>query len=377
MPQNFAYVGSYTDFEPGQFGWVGSKAPGKGIVSFTFDTQTGALTPTGHVTQQTCPTWLEIHPDKRFLVATHEMSHHTQTPKGVGFVSSYLMKGDGALEHISTQASGGWGNTCASFDHTGRFLLVTRYWDGGISVLPFDPETGKIAPLTEALDYKGQGPHPTRQSSPHPHGIHGDPKTDWVYVMDLGTDQVHQHVLDRSTGKLSAKNDVSFAPMSGPRGINFHPHLRVAYVNCELDGTVVVCAIDDDKGLVPRQSTLCYPPDFDGQNHPANHGQAKYWGAEGCLSPDGRQYFYLCRIHQSIAVFDVDAEDGSLSFAYRQSLEPHANPRNLAMADSGKFLFVASQDADLVETFAIDKDGMAMMRIETAEVASAADVALT
>jgi hypothetical protein len=31
------------------------------------------------------------------------------------------------------------GNTCASFDRTGRWLLVTRYWESGISVLPWDP----------------------------------------------------------------------------------------------------------------------------------------------------------------------------------------------------------------------------------------------
>ena len=277
---------------------------------------------------------------------------------------------------MSTQASGGWGNTCASFDHTSRFLLVTRYWDGGITVLPFDPDTGEIGSLTEKLDYKGQGPHPTRQSSPHPHGIHGDPKTDWVYVMDLGTDQVHQHILDPATGRLSSKEGVSFAPMSGPRGISFHPHLRVAYVNCELNGTVVVCAISDTKGLIPRQTALCYPPDFDGQNHPTNLGQAKYWGAEGCLSPDGRQYFFLCRIHQSIAAFDVDTQDGGLSFAYRQPLDPNSNARNLAMAASGEFLFVASQDADLVEIFAISRNKTSMKRIQKVRAACAADIAM-
>lgn len=48
--------------------------------------------------------------------------------------------------------------------------------------------------------------------------------------------------------------EVKMGPYSGPRGLNFHPSLRVAYVNCELSGTVVVCAINDKTGLQPLQS---------------------------------------------------------------------------------------------------------------------------
>jgi len=376
MPQNYAFVGCYSEYEPGQLGWVGSKTPGKGILSFAFDAETGSLTPTGHVAEQTSPTWLEMHSNKRFLIATHEMSRHTGTPEGVGFVSAYALMPDGSLSLVSRQSSGGWGNTCATFDRTGRFLLVTRYWDGGITVLPFDPDTGAIGAITQKVNFTGAGPHPTRQSSSHPHGIHGDPKTDWVYTMNLGTDQVHQHVLDQTTGTLSQKDDVAFAPMSGPRGINFHTHLRIAYVNCELDGTVVVCAIDGVRGLIPKQTIPCYPPDFDGQDHAANLGQARFWGAEGCLSADCAQYFYLCRVHQSIAVFNVSPHDGTLTYAYRQALASGSNARNLEMAPNGKFLLVASQDADRVECFAIGTDQKTLRHVQDAIAPSAADVAI-
>lgn len=48
--------------------------------------------------------------------------------------------------------------------------------------------------------------------------------------------------------------EIKMGPGSGPRGLNFHPLVRVAYVNCELSGTVVVCAINDETGLQPLQS---------------------------------------------------------------------------------------------------------------------------
>ncbi len=376
MSQHYAFVGCYSGFAPGELGWVGSKNPGAGILCFSFNSADGALSPTGKVMKQDSPTWLEIHPNQRFLVATHELSHHTGTPAGVGFVTSYRIEADGSLEKICTQETGGRGNTCAAFDRTGRFLLVTRYWEGGISVLPFDPETGLIGAVTAAPDHSGAGPDPVRQSMPHPHGIHGDPRSDRVYAMDLGTDKVHQYRLDPATGALSPQEDVALTPGCGPRGINFHRSLRVAYVNCELDGTVVVCAVDDDTGLVPIQSICCYPDGFAGRDHPENFGMADFWGAEGCLSASGSHYYYICRVDQSIAVFTVDPADGKLTFSSRHALAPHANARNLTLDPSGQYVLVASQDADCVECFRIDPSTGALELADTQFAPCAADVAV-
>lgn len=47
MSQHHAYVGSYSEFTPGQLGWVGSKQPGDGILAFLFNTEDGSLSPCG------------------------------------------------------------------------------------------------------------------------------------------------------------------------------------------------------------------------------------------------------------------------------------------------------------------------------------------
>lgn len=376
MSQHYAYVGCYSGFAPGQLGWVGSKQPGQGILSFAFNTADGSLSPTGKITQQDSPTWLEIHPNRRFLVASHELSHHTGVPPGVGFVTSYRIQPDGVLEKVCTQATGGRGNTCATFDRTGRFLLVTRYWEGGISVLPFDPDTGMIREVTAAPDHSGAGPNPLRQSSSHPHGVHGDPRTNLVYAMDLGTDKVHQYLLDTGAGTLAPRGEVQLTPGSGPRGINFHPSLRVAYVNCELDGTIVVCTVDDDNGLVPVQSVPCYPQDFQGRGHADNLGKSDFWGAEGCLSAGATYFYYICRVHQSIAVFAVGLDDGLLTFSSRHALAAHSNARNLTLDPSGEYLLVASQDADCVECFRIEPRTGGLQLVHTQPAPCAADVAV-
>ncbi len=373
--KRYAYVGSYTGYEPGQLPWVGSKQPGEGISCFLFNPSDGSLTPTGKLIEQGSPTWLEVRPNGQFLVATHELSHHTGVAEGVGFVTSYKILPNGELEKVATQSTGGRGNTSATFDRTGRFLLVTRYWESGISVLPFNPDTGEIGEVTASPVHTGSGPDPIRQSVPHPHGFMGDPQTDLVYATDLGTDKVHQYLLDTGTGTLSPQGDVNLSPGSGPRGLKFHPSLRVAYVNCELNGTVVVCSIDDEKGLQPIQTEFCYPEDFVARGHPENLGRGEFWGAEGCLSADGAYYYYICRVHQSIAVYKT-GPDGTLTFSSRTALADGSNARNLTIDPSGQYILVASQDANRVECFRIDPTSGALRLAHSQQAPCAADVAV-
>ena len=98
-----------------------------GITHFLLDEATGKLTPTGTVTEQDSPAWLEPSPCGKFLIATHELSHHTGVPVGTGFLTSYAVNAEtGALTKVCQTSTGGHGNTCCSFDRTGKFLLVTR-----------------------------------------------------------------------------------------------------------------------------------------------------------------------------------------------------------------------------------------------------------
>ena len=50
------------------------------------------------------------------------------------------------------------------YDRSGKFLLVTRYWESGVSVLPWNPADGTIGEVCCAPQHSGSGPHPLRQS---------------------------------------------------------------------------------------------------------------------------------------------------------------------------------------------------------------------
>ena len=127
---------------------------------------------------------------------------------------------------------------------------------------------------------------------------------------------------------------------------------------------------------MPVQTVRCYPEGFEVRGHPENLGKADFWGAEGCLSGDGSYYYYICRVHQSIAVFKVGSDDGKLTFSSRCALADLSNARNLTLEPSGKYLFVASQDADCVECFRIDPGTGALKLAHTQYAPCAADIAV-
>lgn len=371
----FAFVGSYTGYQPGELGWVGSSNPGVGITTFVLDTATGKLSPTGLPVEQDCPTWLELSQCKNYLVAAHELGG-ANVAEGYGFLTSYEINPvSGSLAKVCTTPTGGRGNTCVGFDRTGRFVLTTRYWEGGIAVLPFRSD-GSIGAVCAAPIHQGRGPHPARQSMPHPHGIHGDPDADIVYAMDLGTDCVHQYRLDTDSGSLAplGAETVHLGAESGPRGLVFHPTRRLAYVTCELDGTVVSCR-RTAVGLEPFAKLLVYPPkeEFVALGHPDNKGKGEYWTAEAAITADGSFVYCICRVHHSLAICRVDA-DGGLELVGRQALAPGSNARNLTV--HGDFLLVASQDADSVESHRIDRETGQLTLVDVKAVDCAADVAV-
>ena len=168
--------------------------------AFSFDTATGKLSDPqvldigAHAEQS--PTWLEASRDGQWLVAVHEVSHHTGFDAGQGWLSSYKIERDadgnatGALTLGATAPSGGKGNTAVTFDNSGKYVFATRYWEGGISILPFDPATGTFEPATDGgasltcHSHLGRGQHELRQSSAHPHGIHQDPLSDFVFALE-------------------------------------------------------------------------------------------------------------------------------------------------------------------------------------------------
>jgi 6-phosphogluconolactonase len=187
-----------------------------------------------------------------------------------------------------------------------------------------------------------------RQDAPHAHCIITDRNNRYAFAADLGADRIYQYALDPVAGHISAEPvhlyDV-FAG-SGPRHLAFHPSGRWLYVTGELSSTLIVYAYDQDAGMLfePKQMSLL-PPGFEGENT----------ASEVAVSPDGRFVYAANRGHDSITVFRVGDESGTVTLA-GHCATGGSFPRHFALDPSGEWLVAANQKGDSLTSFRVDPD---------------------
>src|ERR1700742_572035 len=84
-PSQLAYVGTYT----------GADGHGEGIYSFEIDPATGALKNRKLAATTTSPSWIALHPNKRFLYAVNEGGDS-------GTVTAFAVAASGSLKQLNT-----------------------------------------------------------------------------------------------------------------------------------------------------------------------------------------------------------------------------------------------------------------------------------
>ena len=335
------FIGTYT-----------THGRGEGIYTYRFDHVSGALSHVRTLTGVQDPSFLAVHPNRRYLYATIEVRAYNGAAGGaVGALA--INPETGELTPLGEQPSGGGDPCYVSLDATGRFAFVANYSSGNVSAFPVGPD-GRLGPASDFVQHHGSGPNPQRQEGPHAHSIVPDPTNRYALVADLGLDRVMSYQLDLAQGKLKP-NDPPYAevaPGAGPRHIAFHPGGAWVYVSDELDSTVTAFQYDSARGsLHPMQALSTLPEGWQAQhtlprevNYPA-HVQ---------VAPSGRFVYVSNRGHDSTAVLAVDPATGMLSSVGHQSTQG-GYPRHFAIDPSGSWLLAANQNGDNVVVFHIDQ----------------------
>ena len=325
MP-HLLFVGSYTP-NPGQ----------PGIVVFQMDPAAGGLSPASKVDAGPNPTFLTIHPNRRFLYAVNET--------GEGAVSSFALDAEaGTLTFLNLESTLSEGPCYISIDPSGNFVLVANYSGGAVSVLPIR-EDGSLGPISSIVQHSGElGPNKDRQEKAHAHCILPDPTGKFILATDLGLDQVLVYRLENGKLKPNDPAAAQMNPGAGPRHLLFSGDGRFLYVANELDNTVTACHWNAETGKVtPFQTVPTLPRDWKGENTVADLHTAL----------DGRILYVSNRGHDSLALFRVDTDTGLLTPAGHESTGGKV-PRNFAVEPGGKFLIAANQDSDSLVVFNID-----------------------
>ena len=325
------YIGTYTSGDS------------EGIYLYEFNTETGVLRQAGLAAPLTNPSFLAFHPTGRWLYAVSEVAQFEGG--STGSVAAFEVNDDGTLELLNQVASGGGGPCHLVVDATGAAVLVANYGGGSVASLPI-LDDGRLGDAASVHQHEGSSVNERRQQRPHAHSINLSPDNRFAYAADLGIDQVRIYRFDSESGRLEVNDPpgVALPPGSGPRHFTFHPNGRFAWVINELLSTVSTLLHDAGTGAMTVTggvSTL--PEGFDGNNSTA----------EVVLHPNGRFLYGSNRGHNSIAVFAVDPDDGSLEFIEHQpTLGDH--PRNFVIDPTGQWLIAANQNSDNLTVHRID-----------------------
>jgi 6-phosphogluconolactonase len=321
------YVGTYT----------AKDAPG--IFVYRVDAG-GALTKLHEINGLPNPTFLAIHPSKKFLYAVNEVGDFGGKPAGA--VSAFAIQPDGSLVAINQQSSVGSGPCHIIIDRAGKNALVANYGSGSAAVLPINDD-GSLAPASSFVQHTGAGPDASRQEGPHAHSATLSPDERFAYVADLGLDKLMTYRFDGSAGALETNvpPHTALHAGAGPRHFVFHPKGRWAYVINELDNTVVAYDYSAGTGALGVKQTITTLP-------------AGWKGTSYCadihISPDGKFLYGSNRGHDSIVIYAIARTGGLLSLVGHQA-EGITWPRNFAIDPAGAFMYVANQNSDSVIAF--------------------------
>ncbi|MGI9259620.1 MAG: lactonase family protein [Gammaproteobacteria bacterium] len=326
----FAYVGSFTSEDRG--------ASGEGINVYRIDPVSKDWTHVQLVSDLVNPSFLALDLERRFLYSAHgDMDYAT---------AFAIDSTSGQLTLLNRENTGGTNGVHLAVDSSNRYLVVSNYSSGSMAVLPINAD-GSLAPRSDLVELPGSpGPHPTQQTSSHPHQNPFDPEGRFLLVPDKGLDRVFVFRLNLENGLLEWADtpSVSTEPGAGPRHAEFHPTLPYAYVLNELDSTVGVYEYDSRNGALRRIQLLnTLPDDFSGNNTTA----------EIFAHPSGRFLYCSNRGHDSIVAYEIDQNSGLLS-VLDWTPSGGERPRFFGLDPSATHLYACNELGNNIVTFAID-----------------------
>jgi 6-phosphogluconolactonase len=317
------YVGTYTNGDS------------KGIYKYELSAE-GKLKQIGLMAATSNPSFLAKSNDDKTLFAVDEANE-----EGTGFVKSFSIEKDSLLL-ISKSKSGG-AHPCFITVNEKNQVLVANYSGGNVGFLQADT-SGNLSPLLYVQQHTGKGTT-DRQTAPHAHSTWFHPAKKEIISVDLGSNELWFSKIDTTNKELvfTDQKTVQMPEGAGPRHLTFHPNHQWIYVLNELNNTVSLVKEKEDSYYVDTSISII------------PEGYAEYTkGADIHISKDGQFLYASNRGHNSIVIFKVNAENGSLNLVGFEPVKG-GNPRNFSLSSDNKFLLVANRDTNNMVSFKRDE----------------------
>jgi len=342
-----AYIGTYTSA-------VDGSANGEGIYLSVMNPSTGELTLPQLVARTPNPSWVCIHPSKKYLYAINEITDAN------GSVSAFSIDSiSGSLSPLNKVSSEGAGPAHMSLDATGKYVFVANYVGGSIAVIPIleDGHLGAAVDVHHDIGNVG-AKHATDappgsfaisgHDKPHAHMIASSPDNRFVIATDLAQDRIYMYGFDSSTGKLTPSEAEPFTSLpsgDGPRHFVFHPNGHWFYSLQEEASTIAFFEYDPQRGSLKHSATIsALPPGFAGTT----------FASEILVSTDGKFLYTANRLHDTISICSIGA-NGTPSLIGETATRGDY-PRNCRIDPSGAFLYACDQRSDCITAFRIHRE---------------------
>jgi 6-phosphogluconolactonase len=346
------YVGTYTNNAQGS----------KGIYGWRFDAATGKVAALGLAGETDSPSWIVVHPNRRFLYAANELPP-PEAGGPTGAVTSFSIDAaSGKLTQIGRVKTNGLAPAHMVVDPTGKWAIVGNYGNGpgseGTSIVVFAiGADGKLADTPTAFVPHAPKPKrldpaaaPTGKPNPptsHPHCVLLSPDSRFLVVAEKGYDEIVVYRFDAATGALTANTPPAVEATkygAAPRHLAFGPSGRFLYVCYEAGRAVSTYAYDARTGgLTAKDTVPTLPPDA------PQTGSC----AEIEVHPDGKYLYVSNRGHNSIALLAIHPTDGTLT--WKGVFPVGGTPRNFKIDPSGNYLFAEGQNNGVTVLFTIDR----------------------
>ena len=241
--------------------WIGTypgDVPGaEGIWDVSIDPVTGELGAPVRLAEAQSPSYLAKHPHAPVLYAVDESE--------TGEVSAFTIAPDGGLTHAWTGSSGGTHPCHVTADD--GVVCVSNYGSGALGAITLGTDGLPIG-ASRSYPHSGTGGNPDRQSGPHVHSSGRTVDGRFVWVADLGTDEVWRYRLDERPSEFDSTPPlepdgiaVAMPAGSGPRHMAFH-RSGLVFVVGELDNAVHVVRFNpaDGSGTLLGTVPACVTP---------------------------------------------------------------------------------------------------------------------
>ena len=339
----FAYVGCRTSV------WRGAR--GKGIEVYR-------ITPSGewqHLQRiasiQDNPSWLTLDPQRHLLYALHGDGNKVAVFKRDPVTGLLSLAGEQSTgpqhPHPDLDPQRRNNPVSAALTPDARTLLIANHEGGNIAALPI--HGAELLPPAHLASIPGK---PTAAgaapSLSRPHEIVFAPQGD-LFAVPIqgrpagdGIDMIRLYRWQHEQSQLVA--EAVMAPGSWPRHVDFHPNGKWLYGISELSSTLSLLEIDTQRDSLRLKQTL--------SSLPADYHQRSD-ASEIEVHPSGRFLYAANRGHDSIGIFAIDAEQGTLS-ALGWVPCGGKTPRFTTLSPDGRRFFSANEESDTIQVFNVD-----------------------